>query len=344
MGFTVSNPNPGGGSAISLPLQAWIETSANAGNDTTGTVGDPSKPYATIAAAITAGARMLNLGAGTFAGYDDDFGAALDLAFRGLGPTRSIVTTLRNRGRALTVRDLGVESVMFTTLSTEPSPGGTGESGHYASALTVQNVVAGTVSANGGTAGNGAEPVSDGPPGGNAGTVNIIGSLRATAVQANGGNAGQAVTDGFSSPSGGNGGNAGSVTSSVMALLIAGSVDCNSGSPSSGQMGGSDGSYGAPGNVTNLTVDVASMSICGADGGYLSVVSGSIGSCSMQPSSSSGNNGNLTACHFLSIGNLSASETAMTPSSEGSHIYIGSTGGPAPSGTLPCSVINGVPT
>jgi hypothetical protein len=49
-----------GGSAIDLPLEAWVTTN---GNNTTGTVGDPSKPYATITEAL---ADLKTANGGTF--------------------------------------------------------------------------------------------------------------------------------------------------------------------------------------------------------------------------------------------------------------------------------------
>lgn len=64
----------GTGSAISLKYQAWVDSS---GNDGTAAVGDPSKPYRTINAALvalpnTSAAKIVHIGIGTFAGFDSD--------------------------------------------------------------------------------------------------------------------------------------------------------------------------------------------------------------------------------------------------------------------------------
>jgi hypothetical protein len=61
-----ATPAGGGGSSITGTGIAYIRTTGNGGNDTTGTIGDPSKPYATAQEAWNDGARVFELGAGSF--------------------------------------------------------------------------------------------------------------------------------------------------------------------------------------------------------------------------------------------------------------------------------------
>jgi len=61
-----ATPAGGGGSSITGTGIAYVRTTGNGGNDTTGTIGDPSKPYATAQEAWNDGARVFELGAGSF--------------------------------------------------------------------------------------------------------------------------------------------------------------------------------------------------------------------------------------------------------------------------------------
>jgi hypothetical protein len=54
---------PAGGSAITIPSVAWVNSS---GNDTTGTIGNPALPYLTAQAAWDDGARVFEIGAGSY--------------------------------------------------------------------------------------------------------------------------------------------------------------------------------------------------------------------------------------------------------------------------------------
>lgn len=85
----------GGGSSITGTGIAYVRTSGNGGNDTTGTIGDPSKPYATAQEAWNDGARVFELGAGsyTITHYSDVGTTAEEKVFiRGLGKDRTAVT------------------------------------------------------------------------------------------------------------------------------------------------------------------------------------------------------------------------------------------------------------
>jgi hypothetical protein len=84
---TTLEESPGGGGTISDPGVAYIRTD---GDDDTGEIGNPGKPFDTAQAAWDAGARSLNLGVGSFGltrvgtgGGDDVFvfvrGAGADL-------------------------------------------------------------------------------------------------------------------------------------------------------------------------------------------------------------------------------------------------------------------------
>ncbi len=168
----------GGGSAISLPTQAWVETPANGGNDTTGTVGDPSKPYATMQAAYDDGARVMHLGAGTFAGVT--VAGALALSVLGHGRDQTTVTLVSSsNGGMITLHDLGVQSVMISSITSNASyegyPGGN---------ISVNNVCATNISAGGAAGGLDGDV---GLAGGAGGSLLVIGSCSLGIVQLNGG-------------------------------------------------------------------------------------------------------------------------------------------------------------
>jgi len=84
----------GGGSSITGTGFAYVRTG---GNDTTGTIGDPSKPYATAQAAWNLGARIFELGAGSFSiSHTTDVpsgGGSFENVFvRGLGKERTTLS------------------------------------------------------------------------------------------------------------------------------------------------------------------------------------------------------------------------------------------------------------
>ena len=71
---TFDTPAGGGGSSITGTGFAYVRTAPNGGNDTTGTIGDPSKPYATAQAAWDDGATRFDFGVGSFS-IDATFGS-----------------------------------------------------------------------------------------------------------------------------------------------------------------------------------------------------------------------------------------------------------------------------
>lgn len=104
---------PGGGS-INLPLRAWVEST---GNDGTGTVGDPGKPFLTMLAAYTAGARMMHLGAGTFAGITK--AGSIDLTYIGQGRDKTTIAEISStNGSTVKLRDAGYKSALAATINT----------------------------------------------------------------------------------------------------------------------------------------------------------------------------------------------------------------------------------
>lgn len=311
----------GGGSAISLPLQAWLETGANGGNDTTGTVGDPSKPYATFAAALADGARVLHIGEGTFAGYDADFGADLDIAVTGLGPTRSIVTILRNRGRALTVRDLGCQSVHFTTLSTEPDTAATDANGATGGTMTLHNVVCDAASVTGGLSG-GLSTDGNGLTGGNGGILRVSGLLTAASIDFSGRVGGDGY--GASDYNGGQGGTAGSLVALTgqARIVVTGNVTGGGGAGGAPANSGTAGQQGSGGTVDNLLVDIGgTLNLSGFSGGSLNRVTGRAVTVTLSGDVVNGTSGALSYCHFLSMNELNRDGANQGTLTDCSHLY-----------------------
>ncbi|MDI1314817.1 hypothetical protein [Prosthecobacter sp.] len=228
--------------AIHLPLRAWVEST---GDDGTGTVGDPGKPYLTMLAAYTAGARMMHLGAGTFAGITKT--GTIDLTYIGHGRDKTTVNTITSTtGGAISLRDVGFKSATLGSITL--SYAGTG--GASAGALTLHHVlVSGNVTASGEQGRDGEAGSVDGGSGGSGSNVTghdveIGGNL---VLAASGG--GFPYDDTMNSASGGNPGSPGAVTVTGF-LRVAGVVDISGGGGRTGVNGGSDGGGSSAGSIT----------------------------------------------------------------------------------------------
>ncbi len=242
----------GGGAAISLPLRAWVEST---GHDGTGAVGNPAKPYLTMQAAYTAGARELYLGEGTFAGITK--AGSIDVRLMGHGKSKTSVTLLKSTdGGDVSVQDLGVWSLSIMTLTTERAALTTpGASGLAMGSLGLHNVyIVGNVAGIGqdGIAG-GAGGAYPGGNGGNGANLTVFGRVFiGGTLDVFGGLGGAAGDDGDSSDqNGGAGGSSGNIIV-VGSLRVVGVVNAY------GAGGGApflSGTAGAAGSGSNIDAD-----------------------------------------------------------------------------------------
>ncbi len=207
--ITVSPAAGSGGGGAGLHQQAWVELSTHGGSDATGTVGDPARPYATMAAAYAAGARHFNLGSGTHAGLSL---AGYSISYCGKGRWSTTISSMAcTDGSAISLVDTGCQSAYIATLSAD----GTslpGQSGGAGSLVALYNACCGTVYCRGGDGAPNA-PTESANPGGSGGTVSINGMCLVNYIDCRGGNGGS-CTDGSSS--GGSGGNGGTVSGDIL--------------------------------------------------------------------------------------------------------------------------------
>jgi len=189
----------GGGAAITGTGIAYVRSG---GNDTTGTIGNPSLPYLTAQAAWNAGARVFELGAGSFSvtHYSNVATTAEEkVFFRGVGKDRTNVS-LNWYGEGGASGDAGGggggagykpsalllgsdKSVLFNVLlegggggtggvgtpGTEETPGGNGGSGGQGSDapnFTIFACALSSLTVQGGSGGTGGAGGSDGGAGG----------------------------------------------------------------------------------------------------------------------------------------------------------------------------------
>jgi hypothetical protein len=195
-----ATPAGGGGSSITGTGIAYVRSG---GSNTTGTIGNPSLPYLTAQAAWDAGARVFDLGSGSFSfTHADSDSQTLNVFVRGLGKERT----------SLAITWTG------TTGTAGTFPGGIGSVGATPSnlALSSDHSVAISLTISGGTGGvgglgadgSGDTQAGNGGDGGNGGTAPSF-TLYSCYVSALtytggiGGEGGQPGTD--------NGGGAGSV-------------------------------------------------------------------------------------------------------------------------------------
>jgi hypothetical protein len=154
----------GGGASITGTGIAYVRSG---GNDTTGTIGNPSLPYLTAQAAWDDGARVFDLGSGSFSftHADSVYYQTLNVFVRGLGKERT----------SLAITWTGTTGTVGT------DPGGTGGDGSTPSSLGLSSDHSVAISLNissgtGGVGGRGADGTGDtqagnGGNGGNGGTA-----------------------------------------------------------------------------------------------------------------------------------------------------------------------------
>lgn len=249
----------GGGSAIDLgTTAAWIATT---GNNTTGTVGDPSRPYLTAQAAVDDGATTLVLiGNG---GTITDVGGAINLKVLSLGGTLGDLDstgaiTIESIGGTLTVATVNADGPVSLTGVTTASIG----AGDGQSITLVDCVLDSNITCRGGpitaircnlanstlnTQGiDGTTPAdSEGTPGGGGGSITLSFCDGEATLNAYGGNGGNGFDDGMTSYNGGAGGNGGQITLINSTVANAYAAYGLGGSGTSGGSNGADGTNGA---------------------------------------------------------------------------------------------------
>ena len=223
---------------IATPGIAYVEST---GNDGTGAVGDPTLPFANLQAAYDAGARVFDIGVGTFAGLT---ATTLNITLLGKGATQTYVGGIY--GQSGNVRGNGKDNITLSGIYVTGASGTNGADGVFAwglpgefgsaataggqgsncddvmvSGLTVSAdiLIAGGVGGNGGYGGDvtpdfipGGIPAGNGGSGGLAGatgTLTVMDCLVngwAAAMGGNSGNGGNGGTDHTEANHGGNGG------------------------------------------------------------------------------------------------------------------------------------------
>jgi len=271
MSFTCSFAGGiGGGGASNLllpdaadPNVAYVRTS---GNDGDAVVGDPFRPFASWLAAYSAGARVFDMGVGTFAGGSV---TTLNVKFLGKGKDQTFVGAINGTSGSVygNGRDnITVGGVNITFPNGADNPGGDGFPGTDATNVNIIGikttsdvvVTAGT----GGTGGNGDDGIlaANGFGGGNGGASAsvfvqdcIIGGYVAM-VSGNGGtggNGGNSPDDSDPTSAGGNGGNGGNGGSQGVITCFNSFVGGFYAGAASAGLGGAGGGGLAPGSAGN---------------------------------------------------------------------------------------------
>ena len=236
---------------IMTPNIAYVETT---GNDSTGAVGDPTKPFATLQAAYTAGARVFDIGVGTFAGLTV---AELDVMLMGKGALQTYVGGFY--GQSGSVRGNGKDNITVGGIYVTAASGTNGADGVFAWGLPGEFGSAATAGGQGSSSGDvmvsGLTVVAD---------IVVIGG-----AGGNGGYGGDVNPDftpgGLRAGNGGSGGIAGATgTLTVMDCLVNGwatAMGGNSGNAGNGgtdltgtNNGGTGGSTPAGGNGGNVVI------------------------------------------------------------------------------------------
>lgn len=223
-------------SQIAQNKTVWLELAANGGNDTSGRVGDPGKPFATPNAAVAAlfaatppagQIGLLVFGVGVFATLNlNTLGitTAVSLSIQGAGFMRSsFAITWSNGQRALTIQDVGFQSVNIQSISNvglAPNPAGinqNGTNGGAAGSVTLYGCYVSTdIQCIGGSASQGGEAElneTNGGIGGQGGQVVLYYSRVDSAINVSGGFGGEPGNNiGGGAGVGGAGGNGGSIT------------------------------------------------------------------------------------------------------------------------------------
>lgn len=167
---------PAGGVTITDPGVAYIRSD---GNDTTGN-GSPSKPYLTLAPAVTAGFLNFDIGEGVTVGditYSDNTDRSLVLCGRG---SASVVGNISNNGGgSLTIL---ITELLVGTITTRPPKAADTQNGVAAGGIIINGIASATIQnliSTGGAGGDG----DGGTPGGNggdAGSIEVYGPVSIT--------------------------------------------------------------------------------------------------------------------------------------------------------------------
>ncbi len=247
------------GTALSIRKTAWVETSANGGNDATGAVGNPAKPYATMQSAYNAGARVFLLGEGAFAGLTIN-SSDVSIALRGWGRALTVVTQISgdiSSPGSWNIHDLGGQSVAIGTINYVPNTGGIN-----GGTVVLNNALVNSINAYGVQADE-----FNSEPGGSGGTVVFRGICEVVAsVDVSGGTG----SLGDSEITSGNGGNGGQVL--VEGYVRADSVSFNMDAGASGGEGGTDGGGGFLSVEGTLLCYNGSATLGGEPGGTVQCV------------------------------------------------------------------------
>lgn len=302
----------GGGSD---PSVAYVRSD---GNNGTAAVGSPALAYLTMQAAYDAGARVFDLGVGTFAGISA--AGAVNITIRGRGRTKTTVTLIASTNAgAVTVYDQGRQSATIAEITSIGAAGAVDTNGGNAGAVSVEGCYVTLINNYGGA--GGAESASSPGAGGNGGSVAVSATgFVGTANNYGGGGGAGTTTDG------GAGGSAGDV---MILDSRADAVQCYgaAGGNSSATNGGNGGN-GAAVTVINSVVTTE-----------VNMDAGSVGS---------GGTATAGACGQFTGENCSVAQVSMTDGSAagtiaGAMVYIPSIGNGTPAVTAVISHVNGSP-
>lgn len=309
-------------SAVAIDTAAWVETAGNGGSDGTGIVGDPARPFATMAAAYTAGARTFYLGAGTHAGLSQT--GALDVNIMGLGKTVTTITVIESTNEgAITVRDIGMQSCTITILGANASTTAAGAGGGKTSSVIIaENCSIGDVNDRGGHGGDD-DTTNNAGPGGGVGGVTLTRCTVTGTVSAVGGDGGDTAE---MANDGGVGAMGGIVTlneSTVAGVDATGGAGGDSGAGRTGAVGGIGGNIYA--NLTRITETLWLSG--GAGGGGMTT-------------GTAGNAGTLIAAH-ADVADLYSDNGGGEAQINGHHLYLATIFTGTPTITAKVSYING---
>lgn len=96
------------------------------GNDLTAVIGRPESPYATIAAALLAGALQFKLARGAYAGFTITATGNYSFSGEGLNNTSINASTITVVGGVVTIQDVGHQSINFIGISNTAPAGANG--------------------------------------------------------------------------------------------------------------------------------------------------------------------------------------------------------------------------
>lgn len=220
---------------------AWLDQGA--GSDATGQLGNPARPYLTMAAAQSAGALTFILGPGTYAGLTQA-NAGVPYAVMGAGLDATIITnfSVTGDGVGLRIHDLGNKSCKISTVAIVGAT-----QGNDVGSVDFRGVRAETVTV---TSLDGSGGMPDGGDSGDISETSLIdceiGTIAFTT--GNGGNG---------APSDGNGGSSGSIGAmTIYRTSISGGITTTVGSAGTPDGAGAGGATGTVGSITGNFNDV----------------------------------------------------------------------------------------